>query len=164
MNKNVEIKAKEVLNNATKYICLIKRTDRLYGSSAIILNTKDFDRTRPNWSDGIIDVSGGSTLEQINDFIRPYLNESNNDNLIKKITGKYDSIMQLKSLNEIKSDRVVDILIFNIKQTFEEQLQEVSEKEMANYTLEQLADKCCVDEDQLKKVINDIIDNVIKRN
>ena len=163
MNNELEIKVKEVLKNAPKYICIIKRINTVHRSSAIIINAKDFDSIRSDWSDDIIDIGGGTTLEQINDFIRPYIatNEmirNNSSQLIPTITGKHMDIDSINGLYEINSDHFKDYLTHALQSSWIT-FRDVPREEIIGSSFDLLAEKYEGDKTDIIKTFEEALED-----
>jgi hypothetical protein len=66
-------KLKGVLDDVPKYICIVRRFGPMGKTCFLVTDVKDFDSLRSLWSNNIIDVIGGFTLEEINAFMRTYM-------------------------------------------------------------------------------------------
>ena len=156
-------KLKEVLDNAPKYICIVRRFGPMGKTCSLVTDVKDLDSLRSLWSNNVIDVLGGFTLEEINDFMRSYMTTSEKirsklSQLVPTITGKHVDIGDIKGLYEINSDQFKDYLV-HVLQSSWITFKDVPREEIIGDSFELLAEKYEVDKTDIIKTFEEALED-----
>ena len=156
-------KLKEVLHNAPKYICIVRRFGPMGETCSLVTDVKDLDSLRFLWSNNVIDVFGGFTLEEINDFMRSYMTSSEKmrsklSQLIPTITGKHVDIHSIDGLYRINSDQFKDYLA-HVLQSSWITFRDVPREEIIGSSFDLLAEKYEVDRTDIIKTLEEALED-----
>ena len=156
-------KLKEVLNNAPKYICIVKRFTNSGKLYAVVTNVKDNNDLRTFWSSNVVGVFGGINLEQINDFIRSHIGADDKmrqhiSQLVPTLTGKHVDIASLNGLYEINSDQFKDYLV-HVLQSSWITFRDVPREEIVGNSFELLAEKYEIDKTDIIKTFEEALED-----
>lgn len=179
-------KANQIVYNNEKYICFIigDKVDNKIVFYASIYSTTSFDTLKKReyyytMANNVYAVRGGSTLEQLNDEIRLFVNTSYKKDItimeadkgptnppkksdispmLKLITGKYSNVKDLKSIDEINSDDTRNVIAWYLKKKING-FKDVSEFDIIHTRIITLCAIYNTNKDEIYSAIEECISN-----